>query len=141
MKKSLLVGVILSSLIFSVNAQNAGVTWKSKTEIICAGTNFYFCLGDEDLKSLSGKTIKYKHPRGGDFGTVSIFLKTDKTIEAKNGKGGTGGTWEIKDSKLIFKTKNWNDFDFSYVRVGDYLFMMSNRETGAHYLVPVEVSE
>lgn len=118
------------------------INWKSTTEIVCGPTGFYICVGDDDLKELVGKTIKYKHPRGGDFGTVAIALKQNKSIDARNGKGAASGGWDIKDGKFVFKTNNWGDFALGFIRIGDYLFIILNRDTpGASSIVPVEVSE
>ncbi len=114
--------------------------FKGKIDVVC-GQGIYQCLTDAEVKVLGGKTLKYHHPRGDEFGDVSIELKINGSAYGMNRKGGSGGgTWEAKEGKLFMKFSGWGEQTLPLLRIGtDHLYWLNVR--GAGVLVPIEVIE
>ena len=128
-------------LVFGLPLQalsQSAATWKNATEISCDGA--LKCLSQDEMKSLIGKTLKYRHSRFREMGYVYITLKTDGRVEGKNDKGSVSGSWEMKENAIAFKTDNWSEFSFSFFQVDQQIFMNINSGTGGATILPVAVS-
>lgn len=139
MKKliQLLVCLVVAASSAQVSAQ--AVTGQEKFDIVCGVQ--YECFGDDALKQLlSSKTVKYKHPRGAEFGTVVLVLNKDGAAQVSNTKGSAGSsTWSVKEGKLLLSTREWKDFSFHVVRVGGVLMLAPFTHNGLTVLVPCSV--
>lgn len=111
--------------------------WRNGTEISCGQP--FPCLTAEEMQTLTGKTLKYRHSRFQEFGYVYLSLKEDGKAEGKNNKSSAGGSWEMKDNVISFKTSPWNDFSFVFYRFGDQVFMTPRTAAGGGSLFPVAV--
>ncbi len=139
--KHLLIALfaIATSIVF---AQTTGpVTGQEKYDIVCGGV--YECFSDDQLKQIfSGKTVKYKHPRGSEFGVVTLTLNSDGTALVANTKSGAGpSSWSTKGGKLLLNTREWKDFSFHVVRIGGALFLAPFAHNGLTVLVPCSLDE
>jgi hypothetical protein len=134
---------LLAAAVFCVLAANARaadtVPFGGKIDVVC-GQGVYICVSDEEIRALTGKTLKYHHLRPDEFGDVSIQLKKEATAYGFNRKGGSGpGTWDAKDGKLLMKFSGWGDTTLPLVRIGDHLFWIATR--AGSVLVPIEITE
>src|SRR6185369_1508490 len=68
-------------------AEGAAVVsqWGSMTEPSCG--QIFQCLSAEEMKTLSRKTLKYRHLRFQDFGYVYLGLKEGGKLKAGMTKG------------------------------------------------------
>lgn len=116
--------------LFSISVVNAQEvkTWRNVTEISCDG--IIRCLTQQEMQSLVGKTLKYRHMRFKEFGFVYITIKTDGKVEAKNDKGPAIGTWTMKDNVISFKTDRFNDFVLFLFQIDSQLFIWPTPEFG-----------
>lgn len=112
------------------------VTGQEKYDIVCG--DVYECFSDDQLKHIfAGKTVKYKHPRGVEFGVVTLTLNKDGTALVSNTKSGAGpSSWSVKEGKLLLNTREWKDFSFHVVRIGGVLFLAPFAHSGITVLVP-----
>lgn len=131
MKKTFESFAIVSFLSFfaisHVNAQETK-TWANATEITCS--RIVKCLNQQEMQSLVGKTLKYRHLRYKEFGFVYITLKPDGKAEAKNDKGPASGTWAMKDNDISFKTDKFGDFSLFLFQIDSQLFIWPTPEFG-----------
>lgn len=123
----------------SVQVYAQAITGQEKYDITCGVQ--YECFSDEALKQmLTGKMVKYKHPRGAEFGVVVLALNKDGTAQVSNTKGSAGfSTWGTKDGKLLLSTREWKDFSFHIVRVGGLTMFAPFTGSGLTVLVPFSV--
>lgn len=124
------------SLIASAVAQEKP-RWRNLTEISCG--DIFQCLTAEEMGTLSGKTLKYRHNRFQEFGYVYLILKDGGKLEGRNNKGSATGSWETKANRISFKTDRWADFNFLFYKIGDQVFMSLYSDTGGASFVPVAV--
>lgn len=126
-----------NSLSQQVQTQTVAISYESSLEIKC-GTGIYICVSENEIRALSGRTLKYRHPRG-DLGDVKLKLKLDGFAFASNLKDSSEGTWEVRDSKIFFKFAKFPPMITNLVKIQNYLFVQYSG-TGTIALVPVEVS-
>jgi hypothetical protein len=127
---------ILSSLA-SVEAQEKP-QWRNLTEISCG--NIFECLTAEEMGSLPGKTLKYRHNRFKEFGYVYLVLKEDGRLQGRNNKGSASGSWGMNENRIGFKTDRWGpDFNFLFYKLKDQVFISMYSDTGGASFVPVAV--
>jgi hypothetical protein len=137
MRLKVVLGFIAISMGSLVHAQPIA---SSKAEISCG--SFYQCLDESAIKALSGKTIRYRHPAGSDFGDVILQLKSDGTASASNKKGSAGdGPWEAKNGVLNVNFSSWGAQAFRFVRIGNQQVFLHSSRGGSSALIPVEISD
>lgn len=105
--------------------------------------SFYKCLSESEMKSLVGKTLKYRHPFGVQFGIVTVRLRPDGTAYGENQKGLAGdGPWEIQKDTLLIKFSRWGDSSFRFVRIdpSSQIFYFVDSQNRA-LLIPIEVTD
>lgn len=131
--------VLLVSLLAATALSADLQAFSGKIDVVC-GQGVYLCVGDEEIRALAGRTLKYHHLRPDEFGDVSIQLKKDGAAYGFNRKGGSGpGTWEAQGGKLLIKFSVWGDTTLPLVRIGDHLYWVATR--AGSVLVPIEVTE
>lgn len=129
---------MIAAVVFTAPAQAQDKSqWGSMTETSCG--QVFQCLTAEDVKTLSGKTLKYRHIRFPDFGYVYLVLKEGGKFEGRNDKGPVSGSWEVKDNVISLKTDTWGDFSLLFYRIGDQLFAAPKTTTGGGWFFPVAV--
>lgn len=136
--QKIVISAAISFFSFFAFAQ-APSTGAAGFDIICGAQ--YECFSDEKISEmLTGKTVKYKHPRGSEFGIVTLTLNKGGSVQAYNAKGSAGyGTWSIKSGKIFFDTKGWGEFSFQVVRLGGVMLLAVNTNNGLTSLVPYSV--
>lgn len=103
---------------------------------------FFKCLKGEDLRQqLTGKTIRYKHPRPQEFGYVTATFRSNGWLNVGNSKGTSHGTWEIVNDSIVWKAGAWGEGTFKFVRIGDRLFVQPASSLEAEWLTPVAIQE
>jgi len=127
---------IVAAVLFALLGSVASAAEKD-TEIIC-GDSFYVCLSGDDLKALSGKTLKYQHPRPAEFGIVTVTLHPGGKLDISHAKSSATGRWEIRDEKVEIDIPAWNDKpSWRFVRIGTHLFLNFNYAVNGSGLIPV----
>lgn len=129
---------MIGSMSFMASAESQErPQWRNLTEISCG--EIFQCLTAEEMRNLSGKTLKYRHNRFQEFGYVYLILKDGGKLEGRNNKGPVTGSWEPKENRISFKTDRWADFNFVFYRIADQVFMTLYSDTGGASFVPVAV--
>lgn len=140
MQKTFLSVIVLVAMVFAPFS-SAFADGKGTVEVMCSDS-FYTCLNGEELKTFSGRTFKYKHPRAIDFGVVTVVLQSGGDLTISNAKGSSGGSWKIKDNVLELNLTTWKDrYEFRFLRINGRLFVIPNHATGGVSLSSVEMTE
>jgi len=110
-------------------------------DVSCADP-FYACLSGEDLKTLVGKTLRYKNGRFNQFGVVVVVLRADGQLTISNAKSSAVGTWFQEGDRINLNVVTWSEkYSFRFIKITDRLFVITTSGTGGVALSPLEVTE
>ena len=110
------LGVLLLTTL-SVDAQTSTGGFEAKLDISCGPV--YRCLGEAEIKALEGKSLRYRHPRGADFGDVVLEFQQGGIVKGSNKKGAGGsGPWKMNGDSVQMDLSGWGTQTLKIFRVG-----------------------